>query len=113
MIGRGNAELCLQAKGEAKQNGIGERIPSWRNEAVLTGWLDLSSGDSSYAVYDAKIQESTHVFVCGYADLGGVAAEECRAVIDGSRYDVVLVDDPLGMHRQLEIYLKYTGGQDA
>lgn len=80
---------------------------------MLTGWLDLSSGDSSYAVYDAKIQESTHVFVCRYANLGGVTAEECRAVIGGERYDVVLVDDPLGMHRQLEIYLKYTGGQDV
>ena len=30
---------------------------------------------------------------------------------DGLIYDVMLIDDPMKMHKQLEIYLKYAGGQ--
>lgn len=113
MVCRGNTKLQLQKKIGTETNGIGERVPVWEDAGSLTGWLDLSSGDSGYMAYDTKIQESTHVFVCGYVETGDITAEECCAIIDGSRYDVMLIDDPLGMHRQLEIYLKYTGGQDG
>ena len=33
---------------------------------TLTGWLDLTGGDSKYTVYNAKVQDSTHVFVADY-----------------------------------------------
>lgn len=78
----------------------------------LTGWLDLSGGDSKYTTYNAKVQESTHMFIAGYKPLSErIKAENSRMVIDGRVYDIMLIDDPMGMHEQLEIYLKYTGGQ--
>jgi len=40
-----------------------------------------------------------------------VKAENSRMIVNGGVYDVKLIDDPMGLHKQLEIYLKYTGGQ--
>ena len=104
----GNTTAQLQVCRTAK-NSIGEQIPSWETEYMLTGWLDLSSGSASYNTFNAKVQESSHVFLCDYVPIS-VKAESCRVVIDHEVYDVLLIDDPMGMHFQLELYLKYTGG---
>ena len=40
-----------------------------------------------------------------------VSAESTRMVADSQVYDVKLIDDPMGLHEQWEIYLAYTGGQ--
>ena len=119
MIG-GNITITLQVK-TMTQNGIGERVPVWHDVMDLLGWLDLSSGDSKHNSYNAKIQESTHVFVCDYKPIPGtleiegktvkVKAENCRVVANSERYDVILIDNPMNLNKQLEIYLKYTGGQ--
>lgn len=106
-----NIELVLQTK-ETQKNTIGEKISLWLDTETLTGFLDLSSGSSSYSTYNAKIQESTHIFLCDYVKLS-VTAENCRAVIGGQVYDVLLIDDPMGMHEHLEIYLKFVGGQNG
>lgn len=93
-------------------NLIGEQVTAWESAAEIVGWLDLSSGESKYTTYDAKMQESTHIFVSDYVDLPeGVTAETSCAVVDGECYDVMLIDNPMGMNLQLEIYLKFTGGQ--
>lgn len=113
MVRNGNVQLQLQVRGVENTNEIGEQVAVWETVENLTGWLDLSAGDSKYTAYNAKMQESTHVFICAYKELGNAAAENSRAVIDGSLYDVMLIDDPLNMHRQLELYLKYTGGQNG
>ena len=102
----------LQRKKQAGKDEIGVAIVAWETILQLTGWLDLSGGDSKYT-YNTKIQESTHVFVADYQpQCASVSAESARLLIDGRRYDIMLIDDPMGMHRQLEIYLKYTGGQE-
>ena len=80
----------------------------------LNGWLDLmSSGNGpAFATYSAPIAESTHVFLSDYdATVAAAAGQACRATINGQRYAVQLIDDPMGLHQQLEIYLKHTGGQ--
>ena len=110
MIG-GNtiAQLQLQT---IRKNDYGEQVKDWSRVMELTGWLDLSSGDSKYITYNAKVQESTHIFICDYVKVpNDVTAENSRLMIDGKTFDIMLIDDPMGMHRQLEIYLKYTGGQ--
>lgn len=110
MIG-GNIQGLIQISTTEKSE-IGEAVKSWSDVQTITGWLDLSSGDSKYTVYSAKVQESTHVFVADYVQLDSrITAENSRMVIGGKRYDVMLIDDPMEMHKQLEIYLKYTGGQ--
>ena len=110
MIG-GNIQGLIQVS-TTEKNEIGEAVKSWADVQTITGWLDLSSGDSKYIVYSAKVQESTHVLVADYVQLDiRITAENSRMVIGGKRYDVMLIDDPMEMHKQLEIYLKYTGGQ--
>ncbi len=93
-------------------NAIGEQVKSWKTVKTLFGWLDLQGGDSKYSTYNAKIQESTHVFIADYSGRdGSITAEASRMVISGHVYDIMLIDDPMNRHRQLEFYLKYTGGQ--
>ena len=111
MIG-GNTTAQIQIS-TSEKNEIGEMVRSWETADAITGFLDLSSGDSKYTSYNAKIQESTHVFVADWKRLAaGVRAENSRLVDeDGLLYDILLIDDPMKLHRQLEIYLKFTGGQ--
>lgn len=109
----GNITATLQVYNTAK-NEIGENEKTWMDVQTLKGWLDLSAGDSRHTTYNAKIQESTHVFVADYMPLDSrITAENSRMVIGGKRYEVTLIDNPMemGSGSQIEIYLKYTGGQ--
>ena len=42
-----------------------------------------------------------------------VVAENARLIVNSQVYDVMLIDDPMQLHAQLEIYLQYRGGQDV
>lgn len=109
----GNTELTFQVK-TTQANAIGEQEAIWTDVQAIKGWLDLSSGSANYNTYYAKVQDSTHVFVGDYVPLDSrIKAENARAIINGGRYDVMLLDNPMGMKEgsQWEIYLKYTGGQ--
>lgn len=109
----GNITAVIQTATTTK-NSIGEQVKSWADAQKLKGWLDLSAGDSRYTTYNAKIQESTHIFIADYVPLAdGIQAENSRMVINGKVYDILLIDNPMemGSGSQLEIYLRYTGGQ--
>lgn len=110
----GNRTAVIQVMDTAR-NAIGEQEPRWKDAMTLTGWLDLASGgteDTGYSTFSAKIQQSSHVFVADYAPVPReVYAENCRVVIDGMVYDLMLLDDPMELHAQLELYMKFTGGQ--
>lgn len=105
----GNITADLQRR-VVTENAIGEQAESWETVQTITGWLDLQNGDSKYQTYNAKMQESTHVFVSDYVPLD-VKAENSRILIKGKVYDIMLIDNPMEMDLQLEIYLKFTGGQ--
>lgn len=119
MIG-GNTTAILQVSTTTK-NAIGERTSTWHNVWEHKGFLDFQSGDSKHTSFNAKIQESTHVFVCDYKPIPDtfevdgqivqVSAENSRMVANSKRYDVLLIDNPMELNQQLEIYLKFTGGQ--
>ena len=136
MIG-GNVHALLQVKDTSSVNDIGERVTTWTDCAALLGWLDLSAGDSKHVNYNAKVQESTHVFLCDFNSLKNlstdwvydpfnfltgvinkadeqksvdVTSENARLVVNGTAYEILLIDNPMGMNRQLEIYLRYVGG---
>ena len=109
----GNITAVIQTATTTK-NAIGEQVKSWADAQTLKGWLDLQTGDSRYTTYNAKIQESTHVFIADYVPLAdGIQAKNSRMTINGKVYDILLIDNPMemGSSSQLEIYLKYTGGQ--
>lgn len=109
----GNLTANLQQK-TITQNDYGDHIESWSDVKTLKGWLDQTSGQANYQTYSAKIQESTHLFICDFVPLPEeLTAENSRMVINGKRYDVMLIDNPMemGSGSQWEIFLKFTGGQ--
>lgn len=132
----GNVYAVLQVKDAGTKNAIGERVHGWSDVAAVLGWLDLSAGDSNIMNYNAKVQESTHIFICDYQELTdlqpgwlwspfnlftgiikadqpgeavSVTSENARMVVNGVVYEIMLIDDPMEMHEQLEIYLRYVG----
>lgn len=107
MIG-GNIEAVLQYKSGSTTNALGERISTWKDVATLWGWLDLSGGDSKYNTYNAKLQESTHIFITDYTPIDRNTNDK-RLLVNGLVYDVLLIDDPMELHEQLEMSLKFVG----
>ena len=130
----GNINAVIQVKDEGKKNKIGEKEHVWLNVVMLKGWLDYSSGQNSINEYNAKIQSTTHVFICDYKSFRNVStkwkynlktgviqskqdereidatSENARMIIDGIEYHILMIDDPMGMHQHLELMLQYVGG---
>lgn len=106
----GNITGTIQKQSTTK-NAIGEQVKSWNTVQTIKGWLDLVSGATSFTTFNAKIQESTHVFISDFVRLDpSIHAENCRMVVNGHVYDITLIDNPMELNEQLEFYLKYTGG---
>lgn len=116
----GNRQAVIQVK-RVVQDDIGARNPKYADAIKdIIGWLDLSDGDAKHLSFNTKIQESTHIFLTDYRELKyqedgkpeiKITPENSRMTVDGEIYEVMLYDDPMGMHEHLEIYLKYTGGR--
>lgn len=119
----GNIQALLQVKGNRAKNSIGACEYEWLDCISVLGWLDLSAGDSKYTNFNAKIQESTHIFLCDYQPLAGnvtvdeqekmvqITSENARMVIQGLVYEILLIDNPMNRNEHLEIYLRFIGGQ--
>ena len=108
----GNINAVIQIS-TAEKNEIGLQEKTWTDVQTLWGFLDLMGGSSQYRVYNAKIQESSHVFICDYTILNQkIKAENARMVINGETYDIMLIDNPMLLKdgSQWEFFLKYTGG---
>ena len=102
-----NIEALLQIK-EITQNNIGDDEQTWSTVKTLKGFLDYMAGTAEYANYNAKLQESTHVFICDYEQIP-YEESQMRLVIGGKAYDVQLLDNPMELNYHLEFYLKYVG----
>lgn len=134
----GNIYALLQVKARGAKNGIGAFEYEWLDCTSLHGWLDLSNGDSKRTVFNAKIQESTHIFLCDFTSLKNLStrwvwnpfsflngvinqddaqetidatSENAKLVIQGAEYEILLIDNPMNMNDHLEIYLRFIGGQ--
>lgn len=107
----GNVYALLQVKDTDEVNAISERVSVWQDCTTILGWLDLSSGDSKYTNFNAKVQESTHIFLCDFTSVD-VTSENARLVVNGLVYEILLIDNPMGMNEQLEFYLRYIGGEN-
>lgn len=111
MIG-GNINAVLQLKSTAK-NAIGEAVTSYTDTVTLLGFLDLMNGDSKHTVYNAKVEESTHIFICDYTEISNFKPDNCRMIVNGIVYEVLMIDNPMELNQHLEIYLKLVGGQNG
>ncbi len=110
MIG-GNIQAVIQTR-ETHTNAIGEQVKKWTDAVTLKGFLDLAGGGAQYQTFNAKIQESTHLFICDYKPLpDSITAENSRMIIKNKIYQITLIDNPMELNKHLEFYLKYTGGQ--
>ena len=107
----GNTEAILQEKTTDGVDTIGKPLMKWKKIGSYMGWLDLVSGNAPVQNYNAKISESSHYFLTDYEEtLARLDPEMCRMKIEGKIYDVQWIDDPMGMHEHIEIYLKAVGG---
>lgn len=104
----GNTTLTLFKKSGNGSNTIGEKNTKKSKYKPIWGYLDLSSGSSYYQNFNAKVQESSHIFICDYEEIGE-KAKNLVAECNGNEYDVLLIDDPMDLHEHLEIFLKYIG----
>ena len=96
------------------KNAIGEAVKEWADAFVQRGWLGMQSGDSKYSTNHAKIEESTHVFMCDYhPGIYALQDQDTRMILKGFVYDVLLIDNPDEMDEQLEIYLRKVGAWDG
>ena len=106
----GKTTGTIQINTASGKNAIGEAVTNWPDAYTPTGWLDLISGDSKYSTNKAKIEESTHIFLCDFhSGVYALADKNTRMIIKGFVYDVLLIDNPMEMNEQLEIYLKRVG----
>lgn len=105
-------------KTSSGKNEIGENTEIWEEVFSPRGWLSLQSGDSKYSTHKTKLEESTHVFLCDYhsgiyalsiPDSATNTVPDCRMIVKGMAYDVLLIDNPDEMDEQLEIYLRKVG----
>ena len=122
MANIGGITFGLVQTSTAGKNVIGEGEKEWVGVFNQRGWLDLQSGDSKYSTHKAKIEESTHVFLCDYnpviyaltvPDSKTKAVPDVRMIIKGMVYDVLLIDNPMEKDEQLEIYLRKVGAWDG
>ncbi len=105
----GNITGVIQKK-TTKQNEIGESEITWADAFSPKGFLDLQSGDSDYSKHKTKLEESTHVFLCAFhSGIYALADQDTRLICKGMVYDILLIDDPMELNEQLEIYLRKVG----
>lgn len=110
----GNITGIIQTKATGGKNALGEAENVWTDFFSTPGWLDLQSGGSNRTTFNAKIEESTHIFLCDYHEgIYALQNQDTRMKIKGDIYDVLLIDNPCEMNEQLEIYLKKVGGQNG
>ena len=110
----GNITGTIQTKASEGKNAIGEAENVWADKFILFGWLGLQNGENKRTTFNAKVEESTHVFLCDYnADVYALADSDTRMILKGNMYDVLLIDNPDEMDEQLEIYLRKVGGQNV
>ncbi len=105
----GNITGIVQTK-NTRKNAIGEAVETWANAFSQRGWLGLQSGDSKRTNFAAKLEESSHVFLCDFhRGIYALAGKDTRMIIKDVVYDVLLIDNPDEMNEQLEIYLRRVG----
>lgn len=111
----GNIFGTIQVKTTTK-NSIGEAVESWEDVGMVWGWLDYGSGQNDIQKFNAKVQDTSHFFICDCANWKiatkgyVVTSENSRMVIDNDVYNILMIDNPMLLNDHMEIFLKYVGG---
>ena len=107
MIG-GNVDAIIQVETSSK-NAFGEKETTYKDLTTVKGFLDYVGGDGSYKNnFKGELEETTHIFICDYDSITANAEPTTsRMVINNKNYNVLLIDNPMGLNEHLEIMLKY------
>lgn len=112
----GNIQATVQIKTTSGKNVIGENIEAWENVGEVKGYIDFASGQNDMQNYNAKLQRTSHYFICDYQKWiamkhdQNVTAENSRMVINENIYNVLMIDNPMELNQHIEVYLEYVGG---
>lgn len=99
--------LMLQVKKEV-DDGIGGFVETWADLKPIEGYIDLTMGTDLNTQQNAYTEQSTHIAVI--PDYDQDINDDMRLVDDKGRwYSITYVDDPVGVHHHLELYLNYGG----
>lgn len=87
---------------------IGGFTESWSEFKDVEAYLDMSTGSDRNTVQNAIIEQSTHILIVPTYTSG--ITDKMRVVDDENRwYSITYVDDPMGQHHHLELYLTFEG----
>lgn len=103
----GNTDCVFKIR-KYETTEIGEHVESWEPLLTQRGFLDFMSGNKDYINYNRAVEDSTHVFVCDYVSIDADKTD-LMATINGVDYDITYIDDPMGLHYHLEVFLKRVG----
>lgn len=112
----GNITATIQKKSSNGKNLIGENVDTWDTVGTVLGWLDFMTGQNDVQQYNAKLQDTTHIFMCDYGKWNtavqdaSVTSENSRLILNDQIYNVLMIDDPMELHQHIEINLQYIGG---
>ena len=98
----------MQKKTSSK-NAFGEIETTHEDFITIRGFLDYASGDGSYkSNYRGELAETTHVFLCDFNEIvSNAKPTQSRLIVNGCVYDVLMIDNPMGLNRHLEFMLKF------
>ena len=106
----GNIIAYLQ-RSVTMENEIGEAVRQWETVKTIKGYLDMKSEGTDTGSFNVRAEQSTHIFICQYPGNGFNAdIENKRLLINSEVYEILMIDDPLGVSEHYEIYLRYKGG---
>lgn len=115
MIG-GNITATIQKKSGNAKNVVGEYEEVWSDVGTVLGWLDFASGQNDVQAYNAKLQDTTHYFICDFfrwkeaTQDASITSENSRLVVGGKIYNILLIDNPMELNQHMEVFLQYVGG---
>lgn len=89
-------------------DGIGGFNETWTDAFTVYGYLDLITGSDQNTIQNANVEQSTHVLIV--PTYRSWITNKQRVVDANNRwYEITHVDDPVGQHHHLEVYLKFGG----
>lgn len=99
--------LKIQTKTQTP-DGIGGLLETWDDYTTVQGYIDLTTGTDLNTMQNAYTEQSTHIAVIPEYTAG--INDDMRVVDETGRwYSITYVDDPVGVHHHLELYLNYGG----
>lgn len=94
-----------------QETSIGDFVPVWSDLGTVSGYIDLLAGTDLNYAQNAIMEQSTHI--CILPNLHNFEiTDKMRLVDDDKYYSITYVDDPVGQHHHLELYLTF-GGYNA